>query len=222
MLRALQADLEAPFATETISWRVGSTNRKKFDAGKAQQRKGQALAYIDARDVMDRLDGVMVIAGWQARYPDAGNGKTCCEIGLYLDGQWIWKGDGAGDTNMEGDKGAFSDALKRAAVRWGIGRYLYDLRAPWLVLDEWWSIQTEDYDKLNKMHDEHAASVGMSTPAEKAAIRNLVQTIKTSVGPTDVERYRTENAGMLHQLRKAQREYVEAALDQIANQKEPA
>lgn len=218
-LRVLQSELESPFPTDSISWRVGSTNRKKWEKaqGNKPDRKGQALAYIDARDVMDRLDGIMGIGNWQDEYINAGNGKTCCRIGLFLDGQWIWKSDGAGDTGMEGDKGAFSDAFKRAAVRWGIGRYLYGLTAPWLILDDWWRIQREDYKKLNAVHDEHASGVGMSSPGERAAIKNLISAIKSSVTtPEQVEAYRNKNAPMLHMLRKAQREFVENALDHIA------
>ena len=41
------------------------------------------------------------------------------------DGEWITKSDGADDSNIEGAKGGISDALKRAAVLFGIGRYLY-------------------------------------------------------------------------------------------------
>ena len=51
-------------------------------------------------------------------------------------GRWVWKSDGAGATDFEGAKGAFSDSFKRAAVHWGIGRYLYDLDAPWVAIEQ--------------------------------------------------------------------------------------
>jgi hypothetical protein len=47
-------------------------------------------------------------------------------IGINVDGNWIWKWDGAGETDIEGEKGSFSDSFKRAAVSWGIARDLYD------------------------------------------------------------------------------------------------
>lgn len=119
--------LAAPFPPEKVHWRVGSTTQDK--------KKGMALAYIDARDVMERLDEVCGPENWQRRYVDAGNGRTCCEIGIRLN-DWVWKADGAGDTDFEGDKGAFSDAFKRAAVNWGIGRYLYDLDSPWVPIEQ--------------------------------------------------------------------------------------
>ena len=42
-----------------------------------------------------------------------------------MDGEWIWKSDGAGETSIEGEKGGFSDAFKRAGVHFGYARELY-------------------------------------------------------------------------------------------------
>lgn len=118
--------LAEPFPADAISWRVGSTTGDKS--------KGMALAYLDARDVMDRLDLVCGPGGWQCDYPHA-NGKTVCRIGIKVGDEWIWKADGAGDTDVEAEKGALSDAFKRSAVRWGIGRYLYGLSSPWVEIE---------------------------------------------------------------------------------------
>lgn len=120
------AKLREPFPPDRISWRVGSTSRDK--------KKGLALAYIDARDVMQRLDEVCGPENWQCDYPHAGQ-KTVCRIGIKLNGEWVWKSNGAGDSDIEAEKGAMSDAFKRAAVLWGIGQYLYDLESPWVELD---------------------------------------------------------------------------------------
>jgi hypothetical protein len=124
--------LRAPFPKDSVSWRAQHISKK--DNGNSQ---ALALAYIDARDVMNRLDDVCGPGGWQCKYSHA-NGKTVCDIGILVDNQktgiieWIWKADGAGDSDIEAEKGALSDAFKRAAVRWGIGRYLYDLEAVWV------------------------------------------------------------------------------------------
>lgn len=132
--------LAAPFPPDKVSWRVGSSNKKKRQKetgdNYAKATKGQVLAYIDARDVMDRLDEVCGPGGWQNRYTHADK-KTICEIGILTqDGEWIWKADGAGESDIEAEKGALSDAFKRSAVRWGVGRYLYHLPTPWVDLDE--------------------------------------------------------------------------------------
>lgn len=120
------AALSTPFPADRISWRVGSTTQDK--------KKGMALAYIDARDVYERLDAVCGPAGWQCRYPHADK-KTVCEIGIKVGDEWVWKANGAGDSDVEAEKGALSDAVKRAAVVWGIGRYLYDLASPWVPIE---------------------------------------------------------------------------------------
>jgi hypothetical protein len=127
MSASLMERLAAPFPPELVSWRVGSTTQDK--------KKGMALAFIDARDVMNRLDEVVGPENWQDRYPHAG-AKTVCEIDIWCEGRgWVTKADGAGDTDVEKEKGSLSDAFKRAAVRWGIGRYLYDLPSPWVELE---------------------------------------------------------------------------------------
>lgn len=118
--------LAAPFPPATVSWRVGPTN--------ADKTKGMALAYIDARDVMRRLDEVCGPGGWQNDYPWSDGKRVVCRIGIKIGEEWVWKADGAGDTDTEGEKGALSDAFKRAAVHWGIGRYLYDTEAPWVQI----------------------------------------------------------------------------------------
>lgn len=131
--------LAAPFAPEQVSWRVGVSNKKKRQRetgdNNAKATKGQVLAYLDARDVMDRLDEVCGPGGWQNRYSHAEK-KTICEIGILTESGWVWKADGAGDSDIEAEKGALSDSFKRCAVRWGIGRYLYHLPTPWVDLDE--------------------------------------------------------------------------------------
>jgi hypothetical protein len=89
--------------------------------------------------VMERLDEVCGPENWQCEYPHA-NGKTVCSIRIRVirdDGtaEWISKADGAGDTDVESEKGALSDAFKRSAVRFGIGRYLYDIPATWVAIE---------------------------------------------------------------------------------------
>lgn len=162
--------LAEPFDPDAVSWRVGSTN--------ADKTKGLALAYLDARDVMDRLDLVCGPDGWQCRYSHVG-GTTVCEIGIrfvresrqigagpggstLVDEQppeWLWKADGAGSTDVEAEKGMLSDAFKRAAVRWGIGRYLYSLPSPWVDLEaagRSFRIKQDQYTKLRGLLRTHS------------------------------------------------------------------
>ncbi len=116
--------LAAEFPKEAIHWRAQSLT-KKGD-------KALALAYLDARDVMDRLDEVCGPANWQSKYSETARGRVLCSLGIRIGDEWIWKTDGAGNTAVEAEKGGISDALKRTAVSWGIGRYLYRIKSPWV------------------------------------------------------------------------------------------
>jgi len=137
--------LKAPFDVAKVSWRVGSTNKKKVQREtnnqNARPTKGMPLAYIDARDVMQRLDEVLE-GKWQDKYFETNSGRVICELSCFIDGEWITKSDGAGDTGTEGEKGAISDAFKRAAVKFGIGRYLYSIKSGWVDLDQYGKFQT--------------------------------------------------------------------------------
>lgn len=131
----IMAELAIPFPPERVHWRVGATNAKKLDVKPWEATKGVALAYLTARDVMQRLDDTVGPENWQDQYEETPR-RLLCTISLRINGEWIGKTDGAGDTDMEGEKGGISDAFKRAAVKWGVGRYLYDCPAPWVDLDK--------------------------------------------------------------------------------------
>lgn len=118
-------ELAKPFDASKIHWRVGARNREKT--------KGIALAYIDARDVMDRLDAVLGPDNWEDRYHL--QGKTMvCELTIRIGDRAITKSDGAGATDVEEEKGQISDAFKRAGVKFGVARYLYGLPNVWVPL----------------------------------------------------------------------------------------
>jgi hypothetical protein len=185
------SDLFEPFSPDRISWRVGSTNKDKT--------KGMALAYIDARDVMDRLDSVCGVGGWQNTYPHA-NGKTVCAIGIKIDGEWVWKSNGAGDTDVEAEKGALSDAFKRSAVLWGVGRYLYDLPSPW--------IEIEPFGRSYKIKDSERGKLERILP--KAAIGSTQSTISDEYKMAVAAMQKLETRGELKAWYAGQKEALQA------------
>ena len=89
---------------------------------------GNQLAYIDARQAMDLLDEVVGPANWDRQYKEIG-GRLFCGVGIKVDGEWIYKWDTGSESNIEAQKGEVSDAFKRAAVSWGVGRFLYSIKA---------------------------------------------------------------------------------------------
>jgi hypothetical protein len=119
----IQEKLQAPFPAEEIEFRVQS-------CGISQGGKPWAmvLAYVQARAIQKRLDDVFGWDGWQDEYRTQ-DGNTICRLGVKnSNGEWIWKENGASETQVEAFKGGISASLKRvAASGYGIGRYLYDL-----------------------------------------------------------------------------------------------
>jgi hypothetical protein len=113
--------LRAPFPASDIEWRIGRAGEKN---GKVW---ATCLAYLTARAIMDRLDDVAGPANWRNEYREAPAGGVLCGISIRVGEEWVTKWDGAENTDIEGVKGGLSGAMKRAAVHWGIGRYLYHL-----------------------------------------------------------------------------------------------
>ena len=118
--------LKAPFSPEDIEFRVGSTTGDKS--------KGLALAYVTSRAIMDRLDSVVGPTEWQNEVKIHETGVVAT-LTIRVGGEWIMRQDGAQFTNIEAFKGGISDALKRVAVLYGIGRYLYSLPQEWVELN---------------------------------------------------------------------------------------
>lgn len=114
--------LDEPFAADDIEWRVQQ-------CGVSGQGKPWAmvLAYVTNRAIMKRLDEVCGKAGWRNEFQKAPDSGVMCGISIKVDGEWITKWDAAENTQVEAVKGGMSSAMKRAAVQWGVGRYLYML-----------------------------------------------------------------------------------------------
>ena len=133
----IQKRLKAPFPSSWVGWKAQSTNRDKTRA--------LAVAYVDARAVMARLDAVVGPGNWSDEYrvirddtytvrDASGNERRVREVEVEcrLTVMDVTKSDvGSG----EDAKSAYSDAFKRAAVKFGIARYLYSLPKQWVDYD---------------------------------------------------------------------------------------
>lgn len=120
--------LAAPFCESVI----------RFKPAAFAGRRALALPYVDVCVIEDRLDGVLGPGNWQDEYKCLPGGSVTCRLKIRLDGEWITKMDvgSAADHMDEGDrrKAAFSDALKRAAVKFGIGATCTDWVANGLIM----------------------------------------------------------------------------------------
>jgi hypothetical protein len=128
------ARLRDPFAPEDIEWRVQTAGEKN---GRPWAR---VLAYVTNRAIMDRLDEVAGPGNWRNEYQPGPAGGVVCGLSVRVpraDGaEWVTKWDGAENSDVEPVKGGLSNAMKRAAVQWGIGRYLYDLDEGWATVTD--------------------------------------------------------------------------------------
>ena len=119
-----------------------------------------AAAYLDARAVMQRLDSVFGVGNWKDAYQLVNGGSVVCTLSVKIDGEWVDKTDVGSPSEQPDDgdklKAAFSDALKRAAIKLGIGRYLYRLPRQWV-----------DYDPQTKQFKQTPTLPAWALPAAK-------------------------------------------------------
>ena len=201
-----------PFPSDSIEWRVGSTNQDKT--------KGLPLCYLNARTVMDRLDTVCGPDNWQCNYDPAPN-LLVCNLGIRIPGgEWIWKADGAGATDFEGEKGMLSDALKRAAVRFGVGRYLYEIDAKWVPIEargKSYSIPDIEIKRLNEFYEEYCDRFGWGAGrAGFNAYKLLDRLIDLSVRDQSMaQEFLDKNKGMIPQLPVQMRKRITEKLERV-------
>jgi hypothetical protein len=213
--------LKNPFDERFVKWRVGATNKDKT--------KGIALAYIDSREVTKRLDEVCGLGGWQSRLTRT-DGGFISEIGILIDGEWIWKSNAAGDTKVEPIKGGASDAFKRAASVWGIGRYLYYLPNVWVgvvaqgnsfVLAELPELPDWAKHDTEIEHWEDVAELALDATASfdeqdvvTSVLTNL-ELIKNAASPDDLDKVveqltAEEQVGLASQINEKTKELLDA------------
>jgi hypothetical protein len=124
-IKKMQRELKQPFSMSDLEWRIQQSGISKDGKPWAM-----VLAYVTNRAIMNRLDEVVSVGGWRNEYsplPNSVGEGALCGISIKIDGEWITKYDGADNTAVEATKGGLSGAMKRAAVQWGVGRYLYDV-----------------------------------------------------------------------------------------------
>lgn len=106
--------LRRPFERAAVRWKVQS----------AGDGYGIVIAYIDARLVIERLN-LVVGYGWQDEYRAHAQGVEECALTLYgVTRQDVGTGQGP-----QSAKAMRSDALKRTAVKFGVGVSIYALKS---------------------------------------------------------------------------------------------
>ena len=113
--------LQDRFPADQIEWRLQQ----------AGEKNGRVWAicvpYVTNRAIQSRLDEVVGPGNWKNEFRPGPDGGVMCGLSVRVGEEWVTKWDGAENTDIEGVKGGLSGAMKRSAVQWGIGRYLYGL-----------------------------------------------------------------------------------------------
>jgi hypothetical protein len=79
----LAAALAAPFPADSVDWKAQAVSGNR----------ALAVPYIDARTVMDRLDGTVGPASWWDRYTLLPCGSVLCELTVVIGGSCVTKSD---------------------------------------------------------------------------------------------------------------------------------
>ena len=166
--REIQKALAEPFAPEDLEWRLQQTFEEK--------KRGLAVPYVTARAIQNRLDDVVGPENWYNEYKPWHSSKNqdaqLCGISIYFEGHgFITKWDGAEDSNVEPIKGGLSDSMKRAAVKWGIGRVLYNMDMSFVDIErsgKGWAITEKGLAELDKAYLDMLKRLGLTPPSKES------------------------------------------------------
>lgn len=223
IMRAFQR----PFAASEVEWRVqrcGITKGKPW---------AFVLCYVTNRAIQNRLDEVVGLGNWRNEFIKWSDTSTLCGISIRINGEWITKYDGAAETDIEAVKGGLSDSMKRAAVQWGMGRYLYNLTENFAVCTlerqngpEWntarsgdqtiyWKAPTLPDWALPGNSDGGKAPAGITTGQEQKATPQATAQPQNGQNPPSPRATAEERAALLVKFMQSlgvQREEIEAAI----------
>tara|TARA_R110002096_G_scaffold327284_10_gene521346 strand:- start:7508 stop:8449 length:942 start_codon:yes stop_codon:yes gene_type:complete len=160
--------LQEPFPREDISWRVQSCGLK---------RNGEPwvkiVAYVTSRAIHQRFDDIFEFDGWQSELKESPDRRgVICGISIYReDGSKITKWDGLESKSqnkwIDETKSVNSGAFKRAAVLFGPGRYLYDLKETFAIchlVDSKWDAKDNHAESETKGVTSHINWTAPSLP----------------------------------------------------------
>ncbi len=124
-----------PLPIDLIEFRVAQVIKGK------EKVFATLLGYKTARTDALLLDDVVGQGNWQIKFREE---KDCivASLGIRVGAgpeawnDWVWKEGNGTPGDFEKEKGAYSDAQKRAGFQWGIGRGLYDFPVIFVELME--------------------------------------------------------------------------------------
>lgn len=162
-LQEMLQRLAEPFPVDEVGFRIQSYSKDKT--------RGMVITYIDARSVASRLDEVVGV--WEDSYRELPSAKGTlaveCSLTVYFEDRKITRVDTgtASAEDRDAHKAAYSDAFKRAAVKFGVGRYLYALPKTWVRV-EGGRIPDSELDRLKKEYQKWISGMNAAQAAQEA------------------------------------------------------
>lgn len=125
-MKEIQKQLEARFTTIAANGEIVDNHKWKVQTTKT----GMAVCvpYLDSRQVTTRLNNVLGIDGWSNTLIETSDSGMICEITIIVNGKEVTRSNVGTKSEYEAKKGMASDSIKRAAVNFGVGSYLYDMQ----------------------------------------------------------------------------------------------
>jgi hypothetical protein len=119
-----EEELVKPFPESELRWTVAASSNKN-----TPRQMDLWTPYLNADSIRHRLDEVAGPGGWAVTYEAAGERTLICRLTIH----GVTRADVGepGDKARQPWKAAATDALKRAAVQFGIGRYLHKIPGEW-------------------------------------------------------------------------------------------
>jgi hypothetical protein len=200
--------LQDRFAADEIEWRLQQ----------AGEKNGRVWAicvpYVTNRAIQGRLDEVVGPGNWKNEFRPGPDGGVMCGLSVRVGDEWVTKWDGAENTDIEGVKGGLSGAMKRAAVQWGIGRYLYGLDETFAQVSESGSLRGKTKDgKPFKWDPPHLPRWALPEPkrAVRAVPAEAPAETPAPVAAAEAAEPTGEHAAMLQYVRRVGPQVGESA-----------
>ena len=118
--------LAEPFPDDCIEFKPGATTRDK--------KKALALAYVEVRHYIDRLNDV-IGGDWSDEYQFINPSGELIACGLTICGVTRFDIGEKNSSDINTATSALAQSFKRACVKFGLGRYLYAIESVWVAYD---------------------------------------------------------------------------------------
>lgn len=206
--------LQEPFPVKFLSWTVIATNKEKTDA--------LVSPYIGAHHIMARFDDVLGPLNWQTGLQGQ-VGYLIKGIGIRIgkSKDWVWRWEpgvfeATRSTNVRRIEilGSATVGLRRAAIEWGVGRYLKFITAPWVGYDShtkkiretpnienqnfWWALPYDHpaaVDKWNTKNGHPIEDLGKDDDAPEIEEVKVDPKKKLDKEPIDLDEYFGDEEG---------------------------